>query len=86
MAPQGHVNRFVDYLNTLRTQTEAGNAFCFHEARGQATSLAQFGLSPVSHLHTHQARLVGRGRFAARFPVPHDSADGRCGRRKNSVL
>jgi hypothetical protein len=42
----GHVNRFVDYLNTLRTQTEAGNAFCFHEARGQSTSLAQFGLSP----------------------------------------
>lgn len=34
MAQQGHVNLFVDYLNTLRTQTEAGNAFCFHEARG----------------------------------------------------
>lgn len=56
---QGHVNRFVDYLNTLRTQTEAGNAFCFHEARGQATSLAQFGLSPsATHTRTRLDGLV----------------------------
>src|SRR3990172_8398944 len=56
---QGHVNRFVDYLNTLRTQTEAGNAFCFHEARGQAASLAQFGLSPsATYTRTRLDRIV----------------------------
>ncbi len=61
MAQSGHVNRFVDYLNTLRTQTEAGNAFCVHEARGQSTSLAQFGLSPsATYTRTKLESIVPR--------------------------
>jgi serine/threonine protein kinase len=53
------VNRFVDYLNTLRTQSDQGNAFCFHEARGQTSSLGKFGLSSAeTHVPTRLDRLV----------------------------
>lgn len=82
------VNRFVDYLNTLRTQSDRGNAFCFHEARGQTSSLGKFGLSSVeTHVPTRLDRLV-EDALAPNFPfrailLTGDAGDGKtacCGR------
>ncbi len=52
-------NRFVDYLVALRTQTDTGNVFCVHEARGSADILSRFGLAPVdTHVQTKLDALV----------------------------
>jgi hypothetical protein len=75
-------NRFVDYLNSLRTQASSGNAFCFHEARGDATALGRFGLERRDVLVRTKLDALAEAASKPEFPfrsviLTGDAGDGK---------
>lgn len=75
-------NRFVDYLNSLRTQASSGNAFCFHEARGDATALGRFGLELPDVLVRTKLDALAEAASKPEFPfrsviLTGDAGDGK---------